>query len=324
MNGIFIPGAVVLGRTGNSGSADLSDIDLTSEKLDPRLKYQCASHHAFHAADGTIQFAEPNAWPLEYRDGMPVGRHEPEPQATNYATSISQLIGVTQGDAVTGPGGELNFYAYTENSARDEHYARCSLSALAVKGDLIDSCYVSHIPDAEGMMLRAIHRATGYTTESYAQFNWDGTKYVPGELYGYAKSSGVIDCGGVFRVWSQYTVPSEAVITLRELRLAVNKYGIYDGDGRSGARLWRPNTTSGTVLSSVIAPDGTSAVTRAAAFASVKNPGGFATSIRVSYSDGTTADINFPADGADIQLPQAAVEWGSRYITRIQFARALK
>ncbi|EPA0062631.1 hypothetical protein ACQYIJ_004677, partial [Enterobacter cloacae] len=80
---------------------------------------------------------------------------------------------------------------------------------------------------------------------------------------------------------------------------------------------------SGQVMSSPVLTTG-GAVTRAAAFASVKNPGGQATSIRLSYSDGTTADIECPADGSDTQLPQAAVEWGSRYITRIQYARALK
>ncbi|WP_425133774.1 hypothetical protein, partial [Enterobacter hormaechei] len=101
MKGLFIPGVTELGASSDSFPSgivipganvmtlppgewvDLSDIDLTSSALDYRVSFSCASNHAYYSADGTIQFAAPDVWPLEYRDGVAVGRHEPEVQSDN-------------------------------------------------------------------------------------------------------------------------------------------------------------------------------------------------------------------------------------------------
>lgn len=60
---------------------------------------------------------------------------------------------------------------------------------------------------------------------------------------------------------------------------------------------------------------GSSPVTRPAASAKVAMNG--ATSIGITYSDGST--INVPAVDNYATIPQADSAWGSKYITRIDF-----
>lgn len=80
--GLIVPDAVVIGNS--STQPDYSPIDLTSEVRDSQQRYYCNSPRAYYVADGLIHFAVPNEWSNEYRDGVTVGRHEPEPQQTNY------------------------------------------------------------------------------------------------------------------------------------------------------------------------------------------------------------------------------------------------
>ncbi|WP_407224618.1 hypothetical protein [Enterobacter hormaechei] len=120
MKGLFIPGVTELGASSDSFPSgivipganvmtlppgewvDLSDIDLTSSALDYRVSFSCASNHAYYSADGTIQFAAPDVWPLEYRNGVAVGRHEPEPQRTNLISYSENLAAWNVNPVVTG------------------------------------------------------------------------------------------------------------------------------------------------------------------------------------------------------------------------------
>ncbi len=62
---------------------ELPDIDFTSPILDTRIVYQGPAHFYF-AADGTLKMSAANEYPLEYRNGVAIGRHEPEPATVNY------------------------------------------------------------------------------------------------------------------------------------------------------------------------------------------------------------------------------------------------
>ncbi|MCX8967473.1 hypothetical protein EHW66_21690, partial [Erwinia psidii] len=108
--GLYIPGVITIG--GNSSTAELV-IDMTSETLNGRVSY-VGPPHFFWSADGTLQkSASVTTWPLEYRNGVAVGRHEPEPQATNYQggslisaiTSDFVATSTAVAETLTGPTG---------------------------------------------------------------------------------------------------------------------------------------------------------------------------------------------------------------------------
>ncbi|KIG48668.1 hypothetical protein PU45_24740, partial [Escherichia coli] len=76
----------------------------------------------------------------------------------------------------------------------------------------------------------------------------------------------------------------------------------------------------GKLITSPILTTG-EAKTRAAAFATVQNPGGLASAIMVHYSDNTSEQLEIPTNSPSIQLPQSANDWGKRYIQRIEYIR---
>lgn len=74
---IKIAGAVNIGIAYNTDLA----IDLTAERLSPRITYQGPSH--FYYDGDQLRVSPADVWPLEVRNGVALGRHEPEPSATN-------------------------------------------------------------------------------------------------------------------------------------------------------------------------------------------------------------------------------------------------
>lgn len=93
-------------------SAPFVVLDLTADDLDDRVTFTGPEHYYWNA-DGELTMSSANEWPLEYADGVAVGRHEPEKAATNFQTygradtAVSGVI-VTSGAAYTsgtGPDG---------------------------------------------------------------------------------------------------------------------------------------------------------------------------------------------------------------------------
>ncbi|PIF22199.1 MULTISPECIES: hypothetical protein [Pantoea] len=62
---------------------DLSDIDLLLSRLDSRVVYS-GPPHLFWNQNGILQTSNINEWPVEYQNGVAIGRSFPEPQTTNY------------------------------------------------------------------------------------------------------------------------------------------------------------------------------------------------------------------------------------------------
>ncbi|AWH88029.1 prophage tail fiber N-terminal domain-containing protein [Limnobaculum parvum] len=60
-----------------------SVINMLSEELDNRLRYKCANGYAYKGANGLLHYAGADIYPVEYINGIAVGRHEPEPQGSN-------------------------------------------------------------------------------------------------------------------------------------------------------------------------------------------------------------------------------------------------
>lgn len=70
-------------RAASGGGLQNPEIDFLAATLDPRV-VMAAPAHAYLAQDGTLKQSAPNTWPLEWRNGSAVGRHEPERATQNY------------------------------------------------------------------------------------------------------------------------------------------------------------------------------------------------------------------------------------------------
>lgn len=81
MSGISVPGSNFMGQSAKPSKQPLT-IDLLSETLHPRLKFEGSPHYYWNKS-GILEMSATDGWPLEYRGGNPIGRHAPEPAATN-------------------------------------------------------------------------------------------------------------------------------------------------------------------------------------------------------------------------------------------------
>lgn len=90
---LYVPGAVVLGGSAEQ-NGNVSVIDLTSPTPDPRITCISPGLRYFNES-GALVAAAVNEWPLEYRNGVSVGRHEPEAAALNLITSL-KLENITE------------------------------------------------------------------------------------------------------------------------------------------------------------------------------------------------------------------------------------
>lgn len=315
MKGLFIPGAPVIGNVTDNSDAggNLSDIDLTSAVTDSRLVYACASEHAYYAADGTIQYAAPNAWPLEYRDGVAVGRHEPEPESTNLLKYSRQLTGSGASfhasnfvdNAGVGIDSQSRAIKSTANATGTGAYSRLGgISADA--GEWLSFSLFYQRSDDVDIRTDISDMITAYLNTS--TFELTGT-VISGRQGRYSVDK--------FGDWARVKV--SLLITASSNSVFVDFMRFSSGPTASLTTLIDGlQVENSGIISSPIFSNGT-AKTRAGATASVKNPGGVATSIRVHYSDDTFTDFDFPAGGSDITIPASNSDWGTRYITRIEY-----
>jgi len=80
-DGVWIPGAIEFGDSSHTPLPTLI-LNLMSETLDPRITYTGPAH-LYWSKSATLALSAPNEWPLEYQNGKAIGRHAPEPAATN-------------------------------------------------------------------------------------------------------------------------------------------------------------------------------------------------------------------------------------------------
>jgi len=80
-DGVWIPGAIEFGDSFATPMPPLT-LNLLSESLHPRITYTGPTH-LYWSKSGTLALSAVNEWPLEYQNGKAIGRHAPEPAATN-------------------------------------------------------------------------------------------------------------------------------------------------------------------------------------------------------------------------------------------------
>ena len=340
MKGLFIPGVTELGASSDSFPSgivipganvmtlppgewvDLSDIDLTSSALDYRVSFSCASNHAYYSADGTIQFAAPDVWPLEYRDGVAVGRHKPEVQSDNivvYAMDFSKWLLIST--SVSTDESEriiLSSYAQRITATINYNYPR-----IVTTPTLNPTEYTLKLLVKPGNTSFLQGTIEDYNVISNTlRFYVDMTNLNSSTFVVRGAISALVNSKNIFNGWVEVILK----VTIPE----AGTYKVFFGpsssfEGTSAkegqyilsafAQLERS-----PISTSLINTNGISA-TRAAAFATVQNPGGLAGAIMVHYSDNTSEQLEIPTNSPSIQLPQSVNDWGKRYIQRIEYLR---
>ncbi|HDL0290382.1 TPA: hypothetical protein PWK76_000506 [Escherichia coli] len=324
-SGIVIPGANVMTLPPGEW-VDLSDIDLTSSALDYRVSFSCASNHAYYSADGTIQFAAPDVWPLEYRNGVAVGRHEPEPQRTNYSTSgaiaPSNFSGTGKINGSVSRGGIELFDVTLDTGAGRDRFIAYMTSALIGNGYITASFYTSMggtgNPTSISSNRVIVHGNTGNYLDRRSVLDLTTMTVKPfAGQEGYIDSVRAIQTGGLVR--NVMTLQTKSPVMRTDVRIMMtpnNDPAERDLSGLVGC----VQLEQGKFATSPVITAGTAAA-RAGGFGFIKNPGGLATFVRILYSDNATLDIECPLDGSDIPIPQSKSDWGKRYIQRIEYIR---
>ena len=321
-SGIVIPGANVMTLPPGEW-VDLSDIDLTSSALDYRVSFSCASNHAYYSADGTIQFAAPDVWPLEYRNGVAVGRHEPEVQATN--TYYTRGVGAVRAAISNSAERILNTptFRLTESNLEGPHYAACPQKVTAGKKYSF-SGFIQKTEKSRGYAFVILAHQLIVDAQILSVINIsDASVSFTGISDGLTTtaefiSPGVIRFSGT--VIATKSVKSPSYIIYMGPSTSITPGGeTYVGDSSYSLEFAtlqledNPCSTSPIIASSA-------AATRSKAFANIKNPSRIATSVRLHYSDATTKQIDF-GGAEEVEIPASTTDWGKRYIQRIEYIR---
>lgn len=298
----------------NEGPAGYPPINLLASTLDSRIVYEGPQVYYINR-NGNLVRSAANEWPLTFVDGVAVGRVPPESASSNILIKSSKLsdaswskTNTTVSDAVDVilNGGTFSLTPTTTNG---NHITQKSVSSAFAEGDIYTLSYVAKAYGYNYARLRAADDA-GFISDCRANLQ-DGT------ISSGAANSTIINCGGG---WYRFTEQVE----IRQggassLRLASWVYdntqaASFAGDGVSGILVCATQIEKSEFSTSPIITD-SSAVTRQAASAKVVTSG--ATSIDITYSDGTV--VNVPEVGGYAAIPQADSAWGSKYITRIDF-----
>lgn len=270
---------------------DLSDIDLTAATLDARVRFACDSARLYWAADGTLQTAAADVWPLEYdaSTGKAVGRTPPEPQATNWqlecrASNVAKTGGVGNffsdtGTTVltgTGPdGGDIGEVSSTAFYLYAEYNATAAAWLVSATGS---------VPGAAWERIELPFTLTAAANVRTYNARAGSTSYV------YGLTASAIPAGNAVASFFRRLDGSSILTGLVQVE-------------------------TGSYATSPVITD-TSAVTRAQAFAYVLTQN--ARGMIVTYSDGTSESFTFSGE-YQYPLPNPSAHWGARYITKIAY-----
>lgn len=297
-----------------------SPISLQSEDLDPRVTFSRAGTVSYVGANGLIQQAQANMWPLEYLGG--VGRTEPEPASVNqlkFSATISNALWAANNSVKTAaqpsPDGGSNAVLWVPSAVNATHYLLQNNVPVIPMGSVI-SCFV--IAKASGMNVVQICWGGGNTGVSSQYANFDLSSLATS---GNASSRSVVDLGNGWRLCACTTVVTGDMTSLANYvvggvpSLATGRLATFTGDAINGVVFWMNQLEVGSNYSSPIL-SGATPVSRPTATASI--PANGASAIKLTYSTGETTTVSF--NGApSVNIPSATKPWGTRYITLIEY-----
>lgn len=299
----------------NEGPAGYPPINLLASTLDSRIVYEGPQVYYINRNGNLVQSAA-NEWPLTFIDGVAAGRVPPEVSVTNrflYSSNFSSsnwnkgLVSVSVSE--TGVLTAAGTYDVTATAARGNHLINQTVDVSVGVGDMVT---FSFFAKANGynfirMYVRELPTVLGSAVVDLQD----------GSIYSGPGGTDVTDVGGGwFRISETITATEDKTMSIRMDAWIYSDgvTGSFTGDGVSGIKLSaatvevNQNTTSPIITSA-------SPVTRPAPSAKVVMNG--ATSIDITYSDGSVINVQAVDDYATI--PQADSAWGSKYITRIDF-----
>lgn len=259
-------------------------IDLKAATLSSRISYDGPAHF-YWARSGLLALSAVNAWPLEYRDGFAVGRHEPEREATNVqGQSRATVIGdfVKESD---------DFTLMVSNGGPDGGPIAnipVGASSYAFSQD-IDGPYL--LPETR-------HQLTD---------NWKRTAFTLKSLK-YSR----------LRLWlgRNKELSTPAFWLTQRAYLSAQQYAVSffakNGDGKTFP-VGFGQIEAGTVSTSpIITGDGPETRPASSVTVDVRGYG----EIEIAYSDGTSTTAKTAGDY--FTIPTATRNWGERYMTTIK------
>lgn len=303
----------------DEGPAGYPPINLLASALDSRIVYDGPQVYYINRNGNLVQSAT-NEWPLTFIDGVAVGRVPPENAATNLLYKSedysiqdgawsSVRVSVNYGETEA-PTGENTAGKVTPTTDNNTHTI---IQTITPDGN---SEYV----------LSVFLKSNGYTN-AMVQIGIFASQTARNVVH-VDLSNGVITsasdssrCGihiigdGWYRVWTRVsTIESPTTINASVYVAGTRGNTSFAGDGVSAISVFGAQMEKSTNSSSYVKTE-ENLITRPAASAKVAMNG--ATSIDITYSDGST--VNVPAVDNYATIPQADSAWGSKYITRIDF-----
>lgn len=298
----------------NEGPAGYPPINLLASTLDSRIVYDGPQVYYINRNGNLVQSAA-NEWPLTFIDGAAVGRVPPESASSNILIKSSKLSDAswtktraTVSDAVDGflNGGT---FSLVPNQTNNSHLVYQSVSSAFAEGDVYTLSYVAKAYGYNYARLRAADDA-GFITDCVANLS-------TGVIYAGASGSDIAELGnGWYRFTETVAIRQGGASSLLLASWVYNNsaVGSFVGDGVSGVLVCAMQIEKSPFATSPIVTDASPSA-RPMASAKVVTSG--ATSIDITYSDGSV--VNVPSVDGYATIPQADSAWGSKYITRIDF-----
>lgn len=287
-------------------------INMLSSTLDSRIVYDGPQIYYINRNGNLVQSAV-NEWPLTFIDGVAVGRVPPENIRVNFAVNNADIssaawvkinMSVSEYDTITGG------YALTPTTTNGTHNLNQTVTNTTHQvGSLVT---VSYMVKANGYDFFRVRVADSLGFLGDVVINSTSGEVVSGGSGSTVQNLG----GGLFRVTKTVTIRAGGTTSIL-MQCFVDADGLkstYPGDGVSSAVILLPQIEKSSFATSPIVTDA-SPSTRPAASAKVAMNG--ATSIDITYSDGTV--VNVEAIGDYATIPRSDSAWGSKYITTIKF-----
>ena len=286
-------------------------INMLSSTLDSRIVYDGPQVYYINRNGNLVQSAA-NQWPLTFIDGVAVGRVPPEGASRNlYINSETWATGTqtsVRNNAEVSPRGDITMAEVTATTSKSEHYPKDRMIWVQ-KDELYSySIFVKATSNPLNLLLRVASDIVANTT-----FNPVTGAFVGSLGANFVSKNAVMVSEDTYRVTMVFRAGETRNSVIR-VQLASGMSSIFAGTGENGIYVWgaqlekSANTTS-YIQTSAIAGD------RASASAKVVMNG--ATSIDITYSDGSV--VNVPSVDGYAAIPQADSAWGSKYITTIKF-----
>lgn len=297
--GISLSGDLI--SLGRPGAIKPKPIDLMSPTLDSRVTY-IGPAHSYMGSDGKLATSAVNQWPLEYVNGVAVGRHEPEPAATNLFGSVTL-------ENMTSLPGSDGFTEYRESGSGTVFHRTQFRTSGALSGNITYSLMLKH-RRRTNLAFRA-----GFSGNTFQNIGINNRQvgYV-GSGYRSASTTIVSDETFIFRAAFPYFGANNGLLTSPT---SVTDDSVPTGiaDTAAGFSAAYPQVEAGTLATSPIISAAGGSAGRAASSVAIATEGH--TSVALHFSDGTS--VKYRTSGDTFTLPLASKNWGERFITRIEY-----